>query len=52
MNLKISIGGNLIMDRNPKGCKLAEHTSTKVEINIRMISKLKKQFKHEPTVKA
>ena len=36
-NLRMSIGGSLLMDGNPKGYEVAEHVPTKVEVNPRML---------------
>ena len=41
INLRISRGGRLIMDRNTKGCEVAEHIAKKVEVNPQMLSTLK-----------
>ena len=40
--LRMSRGVRLILDGNPKGCEVAKHIATKVEINPRMLSTLKK----------
>ena len=40
-NVRISRGGCLLMDGNPNGYEVAEHKTTKVEVNTRMLSKLK-----------
>ena len=40
-NLRMSRGGLLITDGNPKGYELAEHTSKKFEVNPQMFSTLK-----------
>ena len=41
-NLKISRGGSLLLDGNPNGYEVSEHKATKVELNRRIISTLKK----------
>ena len=40
-NFYMSIGGLLILYRNPNGYEVAEHIATKVEVNPRMLSTLK-----------
>ena len=40
-NFRMSRGGHLLLDRNPKGYEVAEHIATKVEVNPRMLSTLK-----------
>ena len=40
-NLRMSRGGRLLMDRNPKGYEVTEHIATKFEVNPRMLSTLK-----------
>ena len=40
-NFSMSRGGSLLLDGNTKGCELAEHIVTKVEVNPRMLSTLK-----------
>ena len=40
-NFRMSRGGRLHLDGNPKGYEVAEHIATKVEVNPRMISTLK-----------
>ena len=42
INLRMSIGERLLLDGNPKGCEVAKHMATKVEVNPRMFSTLKK----------
>ena len=39
--LRMSRGGRLILDVNPKGYEVAEHIATKVEVNSQMLSTLK-----------
>ena len=41
INFRISRGGRLLLDGNPKGYEVAEHIATKVEVNPRMLSTLK-----------
>ena len=41
-NLRVSRGGLLIIDGNPKGYEVSEHIDTKFEVNPRMLSTLKK----------
>ena len=44
-------GGRLLLDGNPKVYEVAEHIFTKVEVNPRMFSTMKKRknhWKHEP----
>ena len=36
----------MLLDGNPKGCEVAEHIATKVELNPRMLSTLKKRKIH------
>ena len=43
INFRISRGGRLILDGIPKGHEVAEHISTKVEVNPRMLSTLKNE---------
>ena len=43
MNFRISRGARLLLDRKPKLYEVAEHLSTKVEVNPRIISTLKTQ---------
>ena len=38
---RMSRGGSLLLDGNPKGYEVAENIATKVEVNPRMISTLK-----------
>ena len=38
---RMSRGGSFLMGINPKGCEVAEHIATKVEVNPRMLSTLK-----------
>ena len=40
-NLRISRGGRLLLDGNPKGYEVADHIATKVEVNPQMLSTLK-----------
>ena len=40
-NLRMSRGGRLLLDGNPKGYEVAEHIATVVEVNPRMLSTLK-----------
>ena len=40
-NLRMSRGGRLLMDGNPRGCEVEEHIATKVEVNPQMLSTLK-----------
>ena len=40
-NFRISIGGRLLLDGNPKGYEVAEHIAKKVEVNSRILSTLK-----------
>ena len=47
MNFKISRDVHLILDVNPKGYEVAEHISTKFEVNPGMISKLKEKYPFE-----
>ena len=50
-NFRVSRGGRLLLDGNPKGCDVAEHVATKVEVFPRMLSALKNSkihMKHEP----
>ena len=42
-HLRMSRGGSLLLNVNPKGYELAEHIATKVEVNIRMLSTLKNE---------
>ena len=42
-NLKVSRGGRLLLNGNPKGYEVAEHITTKFEVNPRMLSKLKNE---------
>ena len=37
INLRMSRGGHLLLDGNPKGYEVAEHIATKVEVNPRML---------------
>ena len=37
VNFRISRGGHLLPDGNPKGYELSEHIATKVKVNERMI---------------
>ena len=41
INMRMSRGGRLLLDVNPKGHELSEYISTKVEVNPRMLSTLK-----------
>ena len=41
IHLGMSVGGILIMYGNPKGYEVAEHISTKFEVNLQMLSTLK-----------
>ena len=49
IHLKIPRGGRLILDGNPTGYEVAEHTATKVEVNPWITSTPKKKIhlKHE-----
>ena len=38
-NFRMSRGGRLLLDENPKGYELAENIPTRVEVNTRMLSK-------------
>ena len=38
---RMSRGGCLLLDENPKGYEVAEHIATKVEVNLRILSTLK-----------
>ena len=40
-NFRMSRGGRLLLDGNPKGYEVAEHKATKVEVNPRILSTLK-----------
>ena len=40
--LRMSRGGRFLIGGNEKGYEVAEHIATKVEVNSRMISTLKK----------
>ena len=40
-NFRMSRGGRLLLDGNPKGYEVSEHIATKVEVNPRMLSTLK-----------
>ena len=40
-NFRMSRGGCLLLDGNPKGYKVADHVATGVEANPRMLSTLK-----------
>ena len=42
-NLRMSRGGRLDLDGNPKGYKVAEHIATRVEVNPQMLSTLKNE---------
>ena len=42
-HLRISRGGHLLLYGNRKGCQLAEHIATKVEVIPQMLSTLKKE---------
>ena len=42
-NLRISGVRRLLLDGNPKGCEVAEHIATKVELNPQMLSTFKTQ---------
>ena len=42
-NFRMSRGGRLLLDGNPKGCEVAEHIATKVEVNPWMLSTLKNE---------
>ena len=42
-NLRMSRGTNLLLDRNPKVYEGAENISTKVEVNLRILSTLKSE---------
>ena len=41
-DLRMSRGVILILDVNPKGYEVSEHIATKVKVNLRMVSTLKK----------
>ena len=40
---RMSRGGRLILDTNPKGHEVAEHIATKFEVNTRILSTLKNE---------
>ena len=40
-NFRMSWGGRLILDGNPKGCEVSEHIATKFKVNPRILSTLK-----------
>ena len=53
-SFRISIGGRLILDGNPKVYEVAGHTSKKGDINTRMNSTFEKRktyMKHETKIK-
>ena len=37
INFRMSRGGRLLLDGNPKGYEVAEHIATKVEVNTRVL---------------
>ena len=43
INLRLSRGSRLILNRNTKGCEVAEHIPKKVEINPQILSTLKNE---------
>ena len=43
INFRMSRGGRLLMDGNPKEYEVAEHMATKFEVNPRMLLTLKKE---------
>ena len=43
----MSRGGCWILDGNPNGCEVADYISTEVEVNLQMVSTLKRKIPYE-----